>query len=360
MTDVDQLAERVRAARPAVAGNPPPLGRLLAMIAEAEATESTVRGKEISDGDRALQYGAQHPGWRSWLKRPSLGGVVLAACIAALVFVLVGTGPGSRVLAATPPPLAYHRDSAQSGRAVLLHLAAVAASQPTTGQPTTGTFAYVKYAGWYLAVRVSGATSSATLLPPSVSQSWIRPDGHGRVIRRSAKADGTRLTETSGGPIIEHFPLPDGGRAYPLLHLSTDPAVVRRQLDAGDPPTWREPLVRFDLFTNLVQQQPVPANVEATILRVLATSPGLINSGTVVDRAGRPGVAVSLDSRNPPGVSGPRERDTLIFSPRTGRLLGEEETLIGNPMKLPVRRGAVLDYTVFLSSNYVERVPARP
>jgi hypothetical protein len=107
-------------------------------------------------------------------------------------------------------------------------------------------------------------------------------------------------------------------------------------------------------------EQPVPSNVESTILRVLATSPGLINSGTVVDRAGRPGVAVSLDSRNPPGVSGPRMRYTLIFSPSTGSLLGEEETLIGNPGKLDVPRGAVLDYTVFLSSSYVDSSPTRP
>jgi hypothetical protein len=103
-------------------------------------------------------------------------------------------------------------------------------------------------------------------------------------------------------------------------------------------------------------EQPVPPNVESTILRVLASSPGLINSGSVVDRAGRPGIAVSLDS----AFTGVRMRWTLIFSPSTGSLLGEEETLIGNPRKLPVRRGAVLDYTVFLSSSYVDSGPTRP
>ena len=325
---------------------------------ETAATESGGHGNKASAGARALQYGG-HRGWRSWLNRPSLAGVVLAACVAALVLV-VGTGSGSRVLAATPPPLLYHVDSTQSGRAVLLQLATVAARQPVPSPPASGRFAYVKYAGWYLDVRVAGATATSTFPPPTVTEAWTRPDGYGRVIRRRA-AGGLRVTGSTRGPIVEDFTIPSGvGRPFPLLRLSTDPTVVARQLNAGDPPKWREPVWRFILLSNLSMEQQVPPNVESTILRVLARSSGLINSGTVVDRAGRPGVAVSLDSRNPPGVSGPRERDTLIFSPRTGRLLGEEETLIGNPMKLPVRRGAVLDYTVFLSSNYVERVPARP
>jgi hypothetical protein len=211
----------------------------------------------------------------------------------------------------------------------------------------------VKYAGWYLAVRVSGSTVSSAIVP-SVTESWIRADGHGRVIRRRAKANGARVTETNDGPIFEDFSLPAGvGRAYPLLRLSTDPAVVARQLNVGDPPKWREPVENFIWLLNLNLEQPVPPNVESTILRVLASSPGLINSGTVVDRSGRPGVAVSLDSAGP----GPSTRYTLIFSPSTGSLLGEEETLIGDPRKLPVRRGAVLDYTVFLTSGYVNRVP---
>ena len=319
---------------------------------ETAAAESAGHRNKTSAGDRVLQYGG-HRGWRNWLKRPSLGGVVLAACVAALVFVLVGTGSGSRVLAATPPPLVYHLDSAQSGRAVLLHLAAVAARQPVPSPPASGRFAYVKYAGWYLDVRVSGATATSTFPPPLVSEAWTRPDGYGRVIRRRATG-GLRVTGSTRGPIVEDFTIPSGvGRAYPLLRLSTDPTVVARQLNAGDPPKRTEPVENFIWLTNLNMEQPVPPNVESTILRVLASSPGLINSGSVVDRAGRPGIAVSLDS----AFTGVRMLGTLIFSPSTGSLLGEEETLIGNPGKLDVHRGAVLDYTVFLTSSYVDSVP---
>jgi hypothetical protein len=89
---------------------------------------------------------------------------------------------------------------------------------------------------------------------------------------------------------------------------------------------------------------------------VLARSPGLIDSGEVTDRAGRPGVAVSLDS----AYSGAPTRYTLIFNPDTGILLGEEETLLGNPGKLNVRPRSVIAYTAFLASDYVASPTARP
>jgi hypothetical protein len=43
-------------------------------------------------------------------------------------------------------------------------------------------------------------------------------------------------------------------------------------------------------LTDLARQQPIPAHVESAILRLLAHTPGLINHGSVIDRAGRPGV----------------------------------------------------------------------
>jgi hypothetical protein len=81
----------------------------------------------------------------------------------------------------------------------------------------------------------------------------------------------------------------------------------------------------------------------------------LINSGTVTDRAGRPGLAISLDS----SYSGLLTRYTLIFD-RNGKLLGEEETLIGNPGKLNVCSPSVIGYTTFLSSGYVANTSSRP
>jgi hypothetical protein len=49
-------------------------------------------------------------------------------------------------------------------------------------------------------------------------------------------------------------------------------------------------------LTDLARQQPIPAHVESAILRLLAHTPGLINHGSVIDRAGRPGVLRLLAS----------------------------------------------------------------
>jgi hypothetical protein len=324
---------------------------------ETAATASEGHRNEASYGERVLRYGGRR-GRRSWLERPALAGVVLATCaVAALLLVQVVSGSGSRVLAATPPPLSYHVDSAQSGRAVLLQLAAVAARQPVPSAPARGPYAYAKSAGWYLNIRVDGAASSSTIVA-TVTESWTRADGWARILKIRASTDGSRVTEPTGRPVVvDDFTVPAGGRfPDPLLRLSADPTVVAQQLKAGDPPKQTEPVENFLWLTDLSLRQPVPSNVESAILRVLARSPGLINSGTVVDRAGRPGVAVSLES----AFGGLLTRYTLIFDPSTGGLLGEEETLIGNPGKLDVRRGAVLSYTAFLSSTYVDNVTTRP
>lgn len=329
----------------------------LAAIDRARHQTEEGRGSAVGDwSERVFRHESRHRR-RGWFERTSLTGVALAF-LAVIAWLLepVLSGSGSSVLAATPPPLVYHSDGAQSARAVLLRLATVAAKQPVPAAPPQDAYAYVKSAGWYLDIRVSGRTVTSWVVP-TVTESWTRADGHGRVIRRRASSAGTRVTETNDGPILEDFTIPAGvGHAIPLLRLSPNPAVVARQLQAGQPPKRVQPVWPFLWLTNLNLQQPVPANVESTILRILAGRPGLINSGTVTDRTGRPGIAISLDS----AYSGLRKRYTLIFNPHTAGLLGEEETLIGNPRHLDVRRGAILDYTVFLTSRYVHSAPTGP
>lgn len=109
-------------------------------------------------------------------------------------------------------------------------------------------------------------------------------------------------------------------------------------------------------FSTLADSQPIRPLVEAAILRLLARIPGLIDSGTVSDRDGRAGVAVSLDS----GYTGHMIRYTLIFGQGTGELLDAEQTLTGDPGKLDVPEGSILAYTTFLASGYVATTTTRP
>jgi hypothetical protein len=256
----------------------------------------------------------------------------VAAAIVALAGVLVAhaiSGLGSPALAATPPPLTYRAPPAgQSGRQVLLRLAAQASRQPT--DPTRGRYGYVKTAGWYLDTQVAARNATSTVVP-SMTESWTAADGSGRVLKRALPAlPGPHLIDAPAGQVLDDFNLRAGRRIYPLA-VSTTPRILTRELAVGHP-TSIGPVERFVAVTDLALDRPISPRLESAVLRVLARSPGLIDSGEVTDRAGRPGIAVSLDSR----YSGLPTRYTLIFAPRTARLLGEEETLLGKPGEAPV------------------------
>jgi hypothetical protein len=75
-------------------------------------------------------------------------------------------------------------------------------------------------------------------------------------------------------------------------------------------------------------------------------------AGTVIDRAGRAGIAVALDS----AYSGLATHYVLIIDPRTGQLLADEATLTTSAGKLNVRIPAVVDYEVFLSADYTGHI----
>lgn len=276
---------------------------------------------------------------RRWPER--LAVAVIAAVSIAIAAVLVAhelSGSPSSALAAIPP-LTYHAPARPTtGRAVLLHLAAVAAAQPPSA--ASGRYAYVKTAGWYLDTAVGGGRVTSRV-DATTTESWLAADGSGRQIAHRSSVQPT-----------DDWTVPAG---KPLLALSSDPATIAKQLDQGHP-VRLGPAERFVSLHDIALEQPLPPPAESAALRVLAGSPGLIDSGTVTDRAGRPGVAVSLDS----AYSGLLTRHTLIFDPRTGRLLGDEETLIGDPGKLNVRTPAVISYTVYLSAGYVSSTTEHP
>jgi hypothetical protein len=288
---------------------------------------------------------------RRWWPYAILPSVVWAAIAVTFVFLVVrSVDAGSPALAATPSPLAYHLpERAPSGRELLLRLASVAAREPVTTGPSNA-YAYVRTAGWYLVTQVSGNQANSKVVA-GVRESWIAANGFDRWITRRVPGDGSHVSLTILGPQTGR----DAGSGPPRLRLSTVPAVIAHQLDIGHPRSIG-PVERFVSLTDLELNQPIPPRAQSAILRVLARSPGLIDSGKVTDRAGRPGVAVSLDS----AYSGLPTRYTLIFNPDTGNLLGEEETLVGNPGRLNVRPKSVIAYTAFLASGYVTSLTARP
>jgi hypothetical protein len=75
---------------------------------------------------------------------------------------------------------------------------------------------------------------------------------------------------------------------------------------------------------------------------MLSDLDGLIWQGPVTDRAGRLGVAVTMDSDH--GGT----RDTLIFDPYTGRLLAYDLTYLRNPPGYHGPTPRSVSYTLYL------------
>lgn len=109
-------------------------------------------------------------------------------------------------------------------------------------------------------------------------------------------------------------------------------------------------------LTDLWAQRAPSPQLQAALLRVLADEPGLVDRGQVVDRAGRHGVAVSVDS----AYTGLPTRYTLILDPHTGMLLDYEQTLTTTASKLNVPNPSVIGYTVWLAYGDVNQVGQQP
>ncbi|MFJ3809567.1 hypothetical protein ACIPWE_24850 [Streptomyces sp. NPDC090073] len=86
------------------------------------------------------------------------------------------------------------------------------------------------------------------------------------------------------------------------------------------------------------------------MLRVLASTDGIVYAGTAQDRSGRTGEAFPLTGR----FAGLPNKRTLVFDPSTGNLLAYEEQILDDTGKLNVRPHSVVGYSTFVRA---ERLP---
>ncbi|WP_328952622.1 hypothetical protein [Kitasatospora purpeofusca] len=97
---------------------------------------------------------------------------------------------------------------------------------------------------------------------------------------------------------------------------------------------------------DLLVERALNAGQRAAVLELIASLPGIEATGTVTDRAGRPGTAYSATSRE----SGLPTRYTFIIDPATGSVLAQEATLTETAGMLNVPIPSVTSYTVYLNS----------
>lgn len=165
---------------------------------------------------------------------------------------------------------------------------------------------------------------------------WRADDGSGRVMT-------TRFTATSTATAtVEDFPA--GGLPGAVREpLSADPLVVAQQMNDIQPPAMGEQAV-LRATADIYGWHTPDRDQRAAILAVLQDR-NLRWRGQAIDRAGRPGIAVSVDSN-----SG-RVRDLLILDPATGRPLAYELVFLRNPGRLTGPFPNVQDYMLYLDQH---------
>jgi hypothetical protein len=293
-----------------------------------------------------------------------VGSVAVAMLGTAVVVGLVRIPRHEVVRAATPTPLSFYGSGSTGAREVLLDLAGRVRELPDrTGR---GTYGYVRTQGWYLLTTRSSHDSGSAVVPVT-EQQWLSRDDSGWVLREPGtpyfpsprdRVEWERAGRPEPGEFDQRYrwgllrmTAPDRLACYVPERLSLDETVLGKQLAAADPDRQgaADPLVEI---SDLNRDLPLPPSLTAATIRLLAGVPGLDYQGDTVDRAGRHGIAFSLNSIR----SGLPERYTLVLDPATGRLLDTDETLTGDGDRLNVKVPSVISYTVFLDAVRTNRL----
>lgn len=218
-------------------------------------------------------------------------------------------------------------------------------------------------------------------LVPVSREIWIKPDGSGRLIQSRGEpmwfgpADraawqtagspdlrGTPYSDTRFGPMppgVEPWtPQPEPGSLYfqDVDSLPTDPGSLRQLIDgrAAANGAGSTDYERFTIIGDLLRETVAVPKVRAALYRVAAGLNGVVLVGSLRDRAGRTGTAVSMtNAQSSRGL----ERRVLIFDPRTSALLGEEDVLLHRVDWLDADPPIVIGYNTYLVSDVVAAIP---
>jgi hypothetical protein len=263
-------------------------------------------------------------------------------------------GAGRRSTGAAHPPaqarsgmprlLAFRADTGPaSERAAIAALTANAARLPGLGH---GRFLYVRSRNWSIGT-TAGGKNACTVFVTAERQQWIARDGSGRQASRTTSltpGDACGTGEKLGSRDSRYGP-GQLSLMYPKT-LSSDPAMLRKQLNVGHPVS-NGPAEFLVAVNDLYLEQPVPPTVAAAIVGLVSQEPGIHYDGTTTDRAGRPGIGFSLES----SYSGLPTQYLVVFDAKTGQLLDSEQILNKRAGELNIPIPSVIGYDLYLKSG---------
>lgn len=224
---------------------------------------------------------------------------------------------------------------------------------PARYDNTSGRYTYIRTSGWNTVIDAS-PDGRIQMIRPQDKQIWYLADGSGRITTKQLppaypneesrryweqQAPAPSPTPHTSAQSDHTADLP-AGQIGPQEPLPPDPARLAAMLGV-DQIAEHGPGMVFTSVRDVYATRLVPQQTRAQILRILADLDGISWRGTTKDRAGRPGVAISIDGTN--------AEQLLIFDPRTGTLLAWDEverptdTVAGALLILDQRRTDELD-----------------
>ncbi|WP_432982949.1 hypothetical protein [Dactylosporangium sp. CA-233914] len=223
---------------------------------------------------------------------------------------------------------------------------------PADADTTTGRYAHIRRHAWYGDMGPGSDGLGHTQLRVETVEGWYAEDGTGATITTTYPRGSTQPAPGVAGATVEREVTDAGHEHYHHLSFtglpSSDPHQLAGQLHRMQPPQVGEQAM-IRAIARLAQEYTLPCPVRGAVLQVLAGS-RVVWRGPVTDRAGRPAVAVSVDSAD--GV----ERDTLLLDPGTGVVRGYEELILRNPGKLAGPFPLLFEALVYLTTDWQQAI----
>jgi hypothetical protein len=308
---------------------------------------------------------------RAWRRREPRGPrrsmrfAAVAAALAAAVIAVALVVPSDRAGRVGTP---------DARAAETLRRAAEAHEEGGLARPLRpGEFFYVRTrTAWGMGGDTAGGW---TVIQPGIRESWVAADGARRwrtrpygELRFPGERDRRRWeaagSPSAGGSSEHRVGPPRKGPFYvgaapatyeELLALPRDAESLYERLrqaavdcDCGhsvDNET-------FVIVGDLMRENPVPADLMASLLRATALIPGIKLIERERDQAGRVGVGVAVDYAG--------HRDVLVFDPDTYRWMGENERLLERKDYVDGDPGELIGGAAIMESGVVDSIDAVP
>ncbi len=262
-------------------------------------------------------------------RRPVVALVAAGAVSAVAAALLALPGGSGSASAATPAPLAYHLTPEQASTDASTQILEIARTARSAAEAPTTPLG-LHWQEWSLNTRDDHGNISSRVVPYDYR---ILDSPAGPVRERRSLGGSEKTRKDLFHPTLQDISTPQDGQA--LKHW------LRRRTPGVD-----EPLGASQAVHDLLVERALSAGQRAAVLELIASLPGIEATGTVTDRAGRPGIAYSATSRE----SGLPTRYTFIIDPATGSVLAQEATLTETAGMLNIPIPSVTGYTVYLGS----------